>query len=140
MIAEASQIRYCFICGGDHDIEECLQHDNEQMRDALVRMRSVMNEQSKSPSSSEKSKMATRGRKDKLPKKSIMPEGKRWRRTRFTEKEEVTKSFYSQPAYMHEIGDREEGGPFLVNGAEVHPPGEGVQNRHGARCTCGTSC
>ena len=140
MIAEASQIRYCFICGGDHDIEECLQHDNEQMRDALVRMRSVMNEQSKSPSSSEKSKMATRGRKDKLPKKSIMPEGKRWRRTRFTEKEEVTKSFYSQPAYMYEIGDREEGGPFLVNGAEVHPPGEGVQNRHGARCTCGTSC
>ena len=48
---------------------------------------------------------------------------------RFTEKEEVTKSFYSQPAYMYEIGDREEGGPFLVNGIEVHPPGQGVKNR-----------
>ena len=47
----------------------------------------------------------------------------RWRRTRFTEKEEVTKSFYSQSAFMYEIGDREEGGPFLVNGIEVHPPG-----------------
>ena len=58
-----------------------------------------------------------------------MPEGKRWRRTRFIEKEEVTKNFYSQPAYMYEIGDREEGGPFLVNGIEVHPPGQGVKNR-----------
>ena len=131
MIADASQIQYCFICGGTHDTEGCLLHDNEQMKDAFMRMRSVMEEQSKSPSSSEKSKMATRGRKDKLPKKGIMPQGKRWRRTRFTEKEEVTKSFYSQPAYMYEIGDREEGGPFLVNGIEeVHPPGQGVKNRH----------
>ena len=31
---------------------------------------------------------------------------------------------------MYEIGDREEGGPFLVNGIEVHPPGQGVRNRH----------
>ena len=41
----------------------------------------------------------------------------------------MTKSFYSQPAYMYEIGDREEGGPFLVNGIEVHPPDQGVKNR-----------
>jgi hypothetical protein len=45
------------------------------------------------------------------------------------EKEEVTKSFYSQSAFMYEIGDREEGGSFLVNGIEVHPPGQGVRNR-----------
>ena len=130
MIAEASHVHYCFICGGTHDIEECPMQDDEHMRDTLMRMRLIMEEQSKSPSSSEKSKAATRGRKDKLPKKGIMPEGKRWRRTRFTEKEEVTKSFYSQSAFMYEIGDREEGGPFLVNGIEVHPPGQGVRNRH----------
>ena len=129
VIAEASQVQYCLNCGGTHDIEDCPLQDNEPMKDALARMRLIMNEQSKSPSSSEKSKMATRGRKDKLPKKGIMPEGKRWRRTRFIEKEEVTKNFYSQPAYMYEIGDREEGGPFLVNGIEVHPPGQGVKNR-----------
>ena len=41
----------------------------------------------------------------------------------------VTKIFYNQFASMSEIGDREEGGPFLVNGVEVHPPGEGVQSR-----------
>ena len=89
-----------------------------------------METQSKSPSSSERSRTATRGRKDKLPKQGIMPEGKRWRRTRLIEKEEVTKTCYSQSAYMYEIGDRrEEGGLFLVNGVEVHPPGEGVKNR-----------
>jgi len=129
MVAEASHVRYCLICGGEHNIDECHLQDNETMKDAIMRMRLIMEEQSKSPSSSEKSRTATRGRKDKLPKKGIMPEGKRWRRTRFTEKEEVTKSFYSQPAYMYEIGDREEGRPFLVNGIEVHPPGQGVKNR-----------
>ena len=130
LIADASIVRYCFICGGVHDIEECPMQDDENMKDTLLRMRLIMEEQSKSPSSSEKSRTATRGRKDKLPKKGIMPQGKRWRRTRFTEKEEVTKSFYSQSAFMYEIGDREEGGPFLVNGIEVHPPGQGVRNRH----------
>ena len=100
------------------------------MANALNRMRTIMEEQSKSPSSSEKSKMATatRGRKDKLPKKGVMPQGKRWNR-RFTEKEEIEKSYYSQPACMFQIGDREEGGPLLVNGIEVHRAGEGVQNR-----------
>ena len=130
MIADASTVQFCFICGGVHDIDECPMQDDENMRDTLLRMRLIMEEQSKSPSSSEKSRTATRGRKDKLPKKGIMPQGKRWRRTRFTEKEEVTKSFYSQSAFMYEIGDREEGGPFLVNGIEVHPPGQGVRNRH----------
>jgi hypothetical protein len=81
MIAEASHVHYCFICGGTHDIEECPMQDNEQMKDTLMRMRLIMEEQSKSPSSSEKSKTGTRGRKDKLPTKGIMPEGKRWRRT-----------------------------------------------------------
>jgi len=129
MVAEASNVRYCLVCGGDHNLDECPAQDSEPMIDAIMRMRLMMEQQSKSPSSSEKSRAATRGRKDKLPKKGIMPEGKRWRRTRFTEKEEVTKSFYSQPAYMYEIGDREEGGSFLVNGIEVHPPGQGVRNR-----------
>ena len=130
LIADASTVQYCFICGGMHDIDECSTPDDENMRDTLLRMRLIMDQKSKSPSSSERSKTATRGRKDKLPKKSIMPQGKRWRRTRFTEKEEVTKSFYSQPAFMYDIGDREEGGQFLVNGIEVNPPDQGVRNRH----------
>ena len=130
LIADAATVQYCFICGGMHDIDECSTPDDENMRDTLLRMRLIMDQKSKSPSSSERSKTATRGRKDKLPKKSIMPQGKRWRRTRFTEKAEVTKSFYSQPAFMYDIGDREEGGQFLVNGIEVNPPDQGVRNRH----------
>ena len=39
MVAEASQVNYCFICGGAHDIEQCHLQDNEQMRDAFMRMR-----------------------------------------------------------------------------------------------------
>ena len=129
LIADASNVQYCFICGGMHDIDECSTPDDENMRDTLWRMRLIMDEKSKSPSSSERSKAATRGRKDKLPK-NIMPQGKRWRRTRFTEKEEVTKCFYSQPAFMYDIVDREEGGQFLVNGIEVNPSDQGVRNRH----------
>ena len=129
LIADASNVQYCFICGGMHDIDECSTPDDENMRDTLWRMRLIMDQKSKSPSSSERSKAATRGRKDKLPK-NIMPQGKRWRRTRFTEKEEVTKCFYSQPAFMYDIGDREEGGQFLVNGIEVNPSDQGVRNRH----------
>ena len=129
LIADASNVQYCFICGGTHDIDECPTPDDENMRDTLWRMRLIMDQKSKSPSSSERSKAATRGRKDKLPK-NIMPQGKRWRRTRFTEKEEVTKCFYSQPAFMYDIGDREEGGQFLVNGIEVNPSDQGVRNRH----------
>ena len=30
---------------------------------------------------------------------------------------------------MYEIGDREEGGLWLANGAEIHPRGQGVKNR-----------
>ena len=129
LIADASNVQYCFICGGTHDIDECPTPDDENMRDTLWRMRLIMDQKSKSPSSSERSKAATKGRKDKLPK-NIMPQGKRWRRTRFTEKEEVTKCFYSQPAFMYDIGDREEGGQFLVNGIEVNPSDQGVRNRH----------
>ena len=129
VVTDASNARYCLVCGGNHNIDECQAQDNESVIDAIVRMRLMMEQQSKSPSSSERSGTATRGRKDKLPKRGIMPEGKRWRRTRFTEKEEVTKSFYSQPAFMYEVGDREEGGSFLVNGVEVHPPGQGVLSR-----------
>ena len=129
LIADVSNVQYCFICGGMHDIDECPTPDDENMRDTLWRMRLIMDQKSKSPSSSERSKAATRGRKDKLPK-NIMPQGKRWRRTRFTEKEEVTKCFYSQPAFMYDIGDREEGGQFLVNGIEVNPSDQGVRNRH----------
>ena len=129
MMADASNVSFCLACGGEHNYDECLGQDNEQMLDTIMRMKLMMEQHSKSPSSSERSKAATRGRKDKLPKKGIMPQGKRWRRTRFIEKEEVTKVFYNQFATMSEIGDREEGGPFLVNGIEVHPPGEGVQSR-----------
>ena len=31
---------------------------------------------------------------------------------------------------MYDIGDREEGGQFLVNGIEVNPSDQGVRNRH----------
>ena len=92
-----------------------------------------MEEQSKSPSSGRsrtaKVTRVSRGRKNKLPKRSVMPQGKRWNRTRFTENEGASKSFYNQPAYMFEIGDREEGGALLVNGIEVNKKGQGVQNR-----------
>ena len=131
MIKKASDAKVCFICGGVHGIEDCAQYDDDRTKIALDHMRTILEEQSKSPSSSEKSRAgtATRGRKDKLPKKGIMPQGKRWNRTRFVEKEEVTKSFYSQSAYMYEIADREDGGPWLVNGAEIHPQGQGVNNK-----------
>ena len=58
-----------------------------------------------------------------------MPRGKRWNPNRRTAKEEVTKNYYNQPAYMLEIGDREGGGPLLVNGMEVHRRGYGCQTQ-----------
>ena len=130
LIEEATQVNFCFQCGAEHSLELCPHRGDDLMANALNRMRTIMEEQSKSPSSDKsRTAQATRGRKDKLPKKGVMPQGKRWNRTRFTEKEEVSKSFYSQPAYMFEIGDREEGGPLLVNGVEVHREGEGVRDR-----------
>ena len=30
LIADASIVRYCFICGGVHDIEECPMQDDEK--------------------------------------------------------------------------------------------------------------
>ena len=129
MISDASEASYCLACGGTHIVEKCPHQDNEKLLDAILQMKFMMELHSKSPSSSERSKTATRGRKDKLPKKGIMPRGKRWKRTRFIEKEEVTKIYYSQEASMAEIGDREEGGPYLVNDVEIHRKGEGVQNR-----------
>ena len=130
MMSDASEALYCVACGGEHNLEQCPNHhDNEKLMDAILQMKFVMEVHSKSPSSSERSKTVTRGRKDKLPKKGIMPHGKRWKKTRFIEKEEVTKIFYNQAASMAEIGDREEGGPFLVNDVETHRKGEGVQTR-----------
>ena len=131
MIKKASDAKVCFICGGVHGIDECAQQDDDRTKIALDHMRIILEEQSKSPSSSEKSRAGTttRGRKDKLPKKGIMPQGNRWNRTRFIEKEAVTKSFYSQPAFMYEITDREDGGPWLVNGAEIHPQGQGARSK-----------
>ena len=92
MIEDESQVNFCFQCGGEHALEMC----PDMIDNALNKMRTIMEEQSKSPSS-ERSRTSkiTRGRKDKLPKKSVMPQGKRWNRNRFTEKEEVTKSFYT---------------------------------------------
>ena len=95
IIKKASDAKVCFICGGALGIDECAQQDDDQTKNALNHVRTILEEQSKSPSSSEKSRAgtATRGRKDKPPKKEIMPQGKRWNRTRFIDKEEVTKSF-----------------------------------------------
>ena len=128
MIEDANQMNFCFQCGGEHALEVCPEMNDNMMANALNRMRTVMEEQSKSPSS-DRSRTAkiTRGPNDKLPKKSVMPQGKRWSRTRFTEKEEVSKSFYNQPANMCEIGGREEGGALLVNGIEVNKKGQGVK-------------
>ena len=67
LIADAPNVQYCFICGGMHDIDECSTPDDENMRDTLWRMRLIMDQKSKSPSSSERSKAATRGRKDEAP-------------------------------------------------------------------------
>ena len=39
MIADASTVQFCFICGGMHDIDECPMQDDENMRDTLLRMR-----------------------------------------------------------------------------------------------------
>ena len=130
MMSDASEVLYCLACGGEHNVERCPEQDHEKLLDAILQMKFMMEIHSKSPSSSERSKTATRGRKDKLPKKGIMPHGKKWKKTRFIEKEEVTKTFYNQAATMAEIGDREEGGPFLVNDVQVHRKGEGVQSRH----------
>ena len=33
LIADASNVQYCFICGGMHDIDECPTPDDENMRD-----------------------------------------------------------------------------------------------------------
>ena len=57
LIADASNVQYCFICGGMHDIDECSTPDDENMRDTLWRMRLIMDEKSKSPSSSENPKL-----------------------------------------------------------------------------------
>ena len=81
MMADASDASFCLACGGEHNVEQCPAQNNDQMLDAIMRMKLVMEQHSKSPSSSERSKAATRGRKNKLPKKGIMPHGKRWRRT-----------------------------------------------------------
>ena len=35
LIADASNVQYCFICGGKHDIDECPTPDDENMRDTL---------------------------------------------------------------------------------------------------------
>ena len=31
MVAEASNVSYCLACGGEHNLEECPVHENEQM-------------------------------------------------------------------------------------------------------------
>ena len=41
MIADASTVQFCFICGGMHDIDECPMQDDENMRDTLLRMRLI---------------------------------------------------------------------------------------------------
>jgi hypothetical protein len=83
--------------------------------DALNLIRTTMEEHFKSPTSerSQTSKK-TIGRKDKHPK-NVMPSGKRWRRSKVSEKEEVSKIMYLQPTHMHDVGDRNEGGELLVN-------------------------
>ena len=49
LIAEASSVQYCFICGGMHDIDECTTPDDENMKDTLWRMRLIMDQKSKVP-------------------------------------------------------------------------------------------
>ena len=44
-----------------------------------------------------------------------MPSGKKWRRSKVSEKEEVSKIMYLQPTHMHDVGDRNEGSELLVN-------------------------
>ena len=35
LIADASSVQYCLICGGMHDIDECTTPDDEKMKDTL---------------------------------------------------------------------------------------------------------
>ena len=51
IVADASNARYCPVCGGDHNLDECKAHDNETVIDAIMRMRLMMEQKSKSPSS-----------------------------------------------------------------------------------------
>ena len=49
LISDASDVQYCFICGGRHDIDECTTPDDENMKDTLWRMRLIMDQKSKVP-------------------------------------------------------------------------------------------
>ena len=40
LIADASIVRYCFICGGVHDIEECPMQDDENILEDGLQCRS----------------------------------------------------------------------------------------------------
>lgn len=75
IIEDANQMNFCFQCGAERALEVCPEMNDNMMANALNRMRTVMEEQSKSPSS-DRSRTAkvTRGRKDKLPRKSVMPQ------------------------------------------------------------------
>ena len=73
MIEDANQRNFCFQCGGEHALEVCPEMNDNMMANALNKMRSVMEEQSKSPSSDRsRTSKVTRRRKDKLPKKSVI--------------------------------------------------------------------
>ena len=67
MIEEATQANFCFQCGGEHSLALCPHRDDNLTANALNRTRTIMEDKSRTA-------RATRGRKDKLPKKGVMPQ------------------------------------------------------------------
>eukprot|EP00435_Cladocopium_sp_Y103_P047933 s1604_g14.t1 len=119
LVDGAGSTNFCFGCGGAHQIEECHEPGKVQMAIALNLIKTNLENGSKSPPSrSEKTTKSSRGRKDKSPKASF-PRKRRWTRPTQMTTEEVETCEYSNPTYMNEIGDRADGGEYLVNDVDV---------------------
>eukprot|EP00435_Cladocopium_sp_Y103_P069136 s370_g32.t1 len=119
LLEGAGTTNFCFVCGGAHQIEECQEPGKGQMAIALNLIKTNLENGSKSPPSrSERTTKSSRGRKDKLPKSSF-PRKRRWTRPAQMTTEEVETCEYSVPTYMNEIGDRADGGEYLVNDVDI---------------------
>eukprot|EP00435_Cladocopium_sp_Y103_P013443 s3144_g3.t1 len=122
LVDGACSSNFCFVCGGDHQIEQCTQPGKVQMAISLNLIKTNLESGSKSPpprsERTEKTTKSSRGRKDKLPKTSF-PRKRRWTRPTQMTTEEIETCEYSTPTYMNEIGDRADGGEYRVNDVNI---------------------
>eukprot|EP00435_Cladocopium_sp_Y103_P015396 s70_g3.t1 len=119
LVESAGTTNFCFVCGGEHQIEACEEPGKGQMAIALNLIKTNLENGSKSPpSKSGKTARSSQGRKDKLPRSSI-PRKRRWARPAQMTTEEVETCEYSYPTHMDEIGDRADGGEYLVNDVDI---------------------